>query len=185
MARAPNPAAPAPVPAPQGKGLRRLVWVGLILVALLVLSLPTVLLLLFGLLPTIVAWVVDRSQQKYATFCVCGMNFSGLFPFLSDIWFKDHSTDAAVAVLTNVFDLMVIYGAAAFGWMMFIAVPPVISQFISAMLQRRVATLREEQQKIIEEWGEGVSMLVDAAPAEGQPAGKKAQPARAQAGARG
>ncbi|MGH6662519.1 MAG: acyl-CoA synthetase [Rhodospirillales bacterium] len=142
--------------------MRKAMWILLCLVALLVISLPTVLLLLFGMLPTIVAWVIDRSQQKYATFCVCGMNFSGVFPFLSDVWFKDHSTDAAVRILTNVFDLTVIYGAAAFGWMMFIAVPPVITQFISAMLQKRVATLREQQQKIIEEWGEGVSMLVAA-----------------------
>jgi hypothetical protein len=180
MARTPKPAAQAQAPALPGRGLRHVVWGLLILVALLVISLPTVLVLLFGMLPTIVAWVIDRSQQKYATFCVCGMNFSGMFPFLSDIWFKDHSTDAAVAVLTNVFDLMVIYGAAAFGWMMFIAVPPVISQFISAMLQRRVATLRDQQQKIIEEWGEGVSMLVDAIP----PAGQQPQPAKAKAGGR-
>jgi len=174
MARLPAPAANAQAnaPTPPGSAMRKAVWILLCLVALLVISLPTVLLLLFGMLPTIVAWVVDRSQQKYATFCVCGMNFSGVFPFLSDIWFKDHSTDAAVRIMTNVFDLMVIYGAAAFGWMMFIAVPPVITQFISAMLQKRVATLREQQQKIVEEWGEGVSMLVDAQ----QQAVQQAQP---------
>jgi len=164
MARMPAPAADTQAKAPTlpGRAMRKAVWILLCLVALLVISLPTVLLLLFGMLPTIVAWVVDRSQQKYATFCVCGMNFSGVFPFLSDVWFKDHSTDAAVRILTNVFDLTVIYGTAAFGWMIFIAVPPVITQFISAMLQKRVATLREQQQKIIEEWGEGVSMLVAA-----------------------
>lgn len=170
-----NPQAQAPVP--PGRAMRKAMWILLCLVALLVISLPTVLLLLFGMLPTIVAWVIDRSQQKYATFCVCGMNFSGVFPFLSDVWFKDHSTDAAVRILTNVFDLMVIYGAAAFGWMMFIAVPPVITQFISAMLQKRVATLREQQQKIIEEWGEGVSMLVAA---QQQPV-QQAQPQKGRA----
>jgi len=158
----PPAAAATQAPVPPARGLRKVVWILLCLVALLVISLPTVLLLLFGMLPTIVAWVIDRSQQKYATFCVCGMNFSGVFPFLSDVWFKDHSTDAAVRILTNVFDLMVIYGAAAFGWMMFIAVPPVITQFISAMLQRRVQVLRAQQQTIVEEWGEGVSMLVEA-----------------------
>ena len=78
-------------------------------------SMPTVVLVIFGLLPAIVAWVVDRSEQKYAMWCVFGMNFSGLLPFLMDIWFKDHTTDAAIAILTNVFDLMVIYSAAAFG----------------------------------------------------------------------
>src|SRR3989338_598777 len=104
MARMPAPAADtqAKAPTPPGRAMRKAMWILLCLVALLVISLPTVLLLLFGMLPTIVAWVVDRSQQKYATFCVCGMNFSGVFPFLSDVWFKDHSTDAAVRILTNV-----------------------------------------------------------------------------------
>jgi hypothetical protein len=176
MAKPPAPVAASPTPAPPGRGLRRIVWILLCLVALLVISLPTVLLLLFGMLPTVVAWVIDRSKQKYATFCVCGMNFSGVFPFLSDIWFKDHSTDAAVRILTNVFDLFVIYGAAAFGWLMYIAVPPVVTQFISAMLQKRVETLREQQRKIVEEWGEGVSMLVDA---QQQQAAAPAQKGRA------
>ena len=166
MARTPTSAADiqsqVQAPIPPGRGMRKAVWILLCMVAMLVISLPTVLLLLFGLLPTIVAWVIDRSQEKHATFCVCGMNFSGVFPFLTDIWFKNHSIDAAVRVLTNVFDLMVIYGAAAFGWMMFIAVPPVVTQFISAMLQRRVQVLRAQQQTIVEEWGEGVSMLVEA-----------------------
>lgn len=176
--KTPFPAAgpQAQAPVPPGRAMRKAMWILLCLVALLVISLPTVLLLLFGMLPTIVAWVVDRSQQKYRTFCIGGMNFSGVFPFLSDVWFKDHSTDAAVRILTNVFDLTVIYGTAAFGLMMFIAVPPVITQFISAMLQKRVATLREQQQKIIEEWGEGVSMLVAA---QQQPVQQQPQKGRA------
>jgi hypothetical protein len=173
MARMPTPAAKTQAPVPPGRGLRKVVWILLCLVALLVISLPTVILLLFGMLPTIVAWVSDRSEQKYRTFCIGGMNFSGVFPFLSDIWFKNHSTDAAVRIMTNVFDLMVIYGAAAFGLMMYFAVPPVITQFISAMLQRRVQLLRTQQQTIVEEWGEGVSMLVDA---QQQPV-QQAQPA--------
>ena len=149
-------------PAPPTRVFKRLTWLMLILVSLVVISLPTVLLLAFGLLPAVVAWIIDRSTQKYATFCVFGMNFSGIFPFMTDIWFKEHSTDAATRILTNPFDLMVIYGAAAFGWMMFKTVPPVVATFMSAMLQHRVTTLREQQKIIVEEWGEGVSMLVDA-----------------------
>ena len=33
-----------------------------------------------GMLPTIVAKIVDRSDKKYAAFCVGGMNFAGVFP---------------------------------------------------------------------------------------------------------
>jgi hypothetical protein len=160
--------------APPVRVFKRLTWLLLILVSLLVISLPTVLLLAFGLLPAVVAWIIDRSAQKYATFCVFGMNFSGLFPFLTDVWFKEHSIDAATRILTNPFDLTVIYGAAAFGWVIFKTVPPVVTTFMSAMLQHRVTTLREQQKTIIEEWGEGVSMLVDTELQ--QQAAAKAQP---------
>ena len=54
--------------APQGQGLRVLIWGGLIIGAAMMISLPTVMLVFFGLLPSIVAWMVDRSDQKYATF---------------------------------------------------------------------------------------------------------------------
>jgi hypothetical protein len=88
------------------------------------------------------------------------MNFSGLLPFLIDIWFKDHSTDAAIAVLTNVFELMVIYSAAAFGWLLYVSLPPVITTFLTVISERRVAVLKANQQKILEEWGDGIIQVV-------------------------
>jgi len=102
----------------------------------------------------IVAWVIDRPEQKYATFCVIGFNFSGVFPYLMEIWFDIHSIDAAIEILTNVFDLFVIYGSATFGYMVYFALPPVITTFLSAMSDHRLEELRVTQKSIIEEWGE-------------------------------
>ncbi|MBC8338549.1 MAG: acyl-CoA synthetase [Alphaproteobacteria bacterium] len=157
----PTASEPPPPPPPPGQGLRALIWGILLVGAFMLISLPTVILVFFGLLPTIVAWIVDRSDKKYAMFCVFGMNFSGLFPFLMDIWFKEHSTDAAMRILTDVFDLMVIYTAAGFGWMLYIALPPVITTFLTVMSERRVTVLKENQKTIIEEWGEGVINVVE------------------------
>ncbi|MFQ5764475.1 MAG: hypothetical protein ACE5GT_06065 [Rhodospirillales bacterium] len=165
----PNPNAPQQLPASAGRGMRWIIWIVIISLLMMVISLPTVLLVFFGMLPTIVAWIIDRSAEKYATFCVGGMNFSGVFPFLGDIWFKDHSVDATIAVMTNVFDLMVIYGAAGFGWMVFIAVPPVVTTFLQVMSQRRVTVLRTNQSKIIEEWGDDVTKVLEVAKAAGVP----------------
>ena len=159
------PAAPATGQAPPGQSLRRFIWFILMLVTMLILSAPTVMLLFFGLLPSVVAGVIDRVEGKYATYCVFGMNFSGVFPFLTDIWFGEHSIDSAVEILTNPLDLMIIYGAAAFGWMLYVAVPPVITTFLSVMSQRRVTALRENQGKIIEEWGEAVATALETAEA--------------------
>ena len=40
-------------------------------------SLPSLIILAVGLLPTGVAFIIDRSDQKSGTFCVGGMNLSG------------------------------------------------------------------------------------------------------------
>jgi hypothetical protein len=159
-----------------------MVWFILGLITLAIISMPTVLLIFFGLMPSIVALVIDRTEGRYATFCVLGMNLSGLFPFLMDIWFQVHSTDMAIRIMTDVFSLLIIYGSAAFGCMLYMALPPVITTFLSAMSQRRVEALREKQAQIIEEWGESVTAVVDSQQDPGLPAPEAAaQPVAAAA----
>ena len=162
-------ASAVPAPAPPGQSLRRGIWFVIGLITLAIISMPTVLLIFFGLMPSIVAMVIDRTEGRYATFCVLGMNLSGLLPFLTDVWFQVHTTDMAIQIMTNVFNLLIIYGSAGFGWMLYMALPPVITTFLSAMSQRRVAVLREKQAQIIEEWGESVTTILDSQQDEGQP----------------
>ena len=136
--------------------LRSLSWGLLIAGAFMVISLPSMILILFGMVPSIFAWIVDKSEKKYVMFSILGMNVSGLIPFLTDIWFKDHTTKAAIAVLSNFFDIIIIYGAAGFGFILVIILPPMISTFIMAIPERRITALKGKQEKIIKEWGEKV-----------------------------
>jgi hypothetical protein len=160
MGKKPAPAPKKPTP-PLRKEKGGSAWTPLLLsvafVLLMTVSLPSMVLLFIGMLPTLVAWIVDRNPQKYSTFCVGGMNFCGVFPYLLDLWGGTHSVSNAVGILTNVFTLLVMYGAAAFGWMMFMTVPPVVSGFLTVMQQRRVAQLRAQQKRLIEEWGDAVA----------------------------
>src|SRR5690606_33042816 len=124
---------------------------GLVVCAMLV-SMASVILLCFALLPTLAAFIVDRTPQRYAAFCVGGMNLSGTFPSLLDLWTGDHSIDMALHILSDVFALAVIYGAAAFGWLVYMTVPPVVAAFLTIMAQRRVQQLRAAQAQLVEEW---------------------------------
>lgn len=143
---------------PKGAALAPL-WGSILLALLLILSLPTVVLMFFGMLPTLVAFIVDRTEQKYAATSVGGLNFSGVFPFLLDLWFGDHSFKGAIHSLTDVYALLLMYASAAFGWMLYSAVPPIVTAFLTVVSQRRVALLRTNQRKLIEEWGEDVAHL--------------------------
>ena len=135
---------------------RAFFWGLVILAMLLVVALPTVLLLSFGMLPSIVAAIVDRTEEKSATFCVGGLNFCGVFPYLFQLWLGDNSLSQATRELTDVFILAVMYGGAAMGWMLYLSLPPVIASFIQVMSQRRLQQLRETQRQIVEEWGDEV-----------------------------
>ncbi len=147
-----------------GKNPRKTNWKALslfvLIVALIWISPATILVMVVGMPPTFVAWIIDRSYQKSASYCVAGMNFCGLFPYLMDLWMGVHSLKAASAIVTDVFALLVIYGAAAFGWMIYITIPPVVGTFLTVMAQRRVAQLRTLQRQIVEEWGESVAHSV-------------------------
>ena len=154
-------------------------WVSMLIVGLIAVSLPTVMVFSFGMLPSIVAWIVDRSEQKHSTFCVGGMNFCGVFPYLLKLWSGDHSIAHASEILTNVYSLVLIFGSAGFGWLLFISIPPVVAAFLNVIAQHRIALLRATQRRIIEEWGESV-----AKPLEGATAAKPKQKAGAAGQAR-
>lgn len=132
-------------------------WLSIALVCLAVIAAPTLVFLIVGMAPTLVAFIIDRSEHKYATLCVGGINSAGTFPFLLDLWHGGHTIGLAMDSLSNVFVLGAMYAAAAFGWLLFVAVPPVVATFLTIMAQRRVALLRTRQQQIIEEWGDDVA----------------------------
>jgi hypothetical protein len=145
----------------QGRNWNLILGVGTVLVFLIYFSMPTLIVLIPGMLPTGVAWICDRTEQKYATFCVGGLNLCGVFPYLMKLWTDDHSITAASGIISDVFSLMVMYSAAGFGWMMFMAIPPVVSAFLNVLAQSRVTTLRATQEEIVTEWGPEVTMSDD------------------------
>ncbi len=147
---------------PQSKTASTWLWVAVLLFCMIWISFPTVMMVAIAMPPTLVAWIIDRTYQKSATYCVASLNFCGLFPYLVDLWLGTHSIKAAGAVMSDVFTLLAVYGSAAFGWMMFIAIPPVVATFLTVISQRRVAQLRALQREIIDEWGEGVAGMARA-----------------------
>jgi len=161
-----TPPATAPRPVRQASPF----WISITIIVLGFLAAPTVVFVLVGMTPTIVAFIIDRSPKRYATFCVGGMNFSGVFFFLLDLWTHgEHTIAHALDILSNVFALAVILSAAGFGWLLFVAVPPVVAMFLTVMAQRRVVYLRTRQREIIEEWGEDVVAAAGAAPPPNMP----------------
>jgi hypothetical protein len=124
--------------------------------ALVPFSLPTILVMFVGLLPTIVAAVVERGTNRYAWVCVGGLNFAGLAPWLFSLWFGHHTLGFALEQVTNITMLLVAYGAAGIGSALYLAMPPVVATIMSATSQSRAVGLHATQRKLVEQWGDGV-----------------------------
>ncbi len=157
MAMTPQNTQMAHTPASNRRRTTMVMWVSIIVVGFLIFALPTVIVFSFGMLPSLAAYVADRSKEKYAMFCVASMNFCGVFPYLMDLWFDGHTIYAATNIMADVFALVVMFGSATVGWIIYSVVPPVISSFLSVIAQQRVSALRTQQKKLIEEWGEAVA----------------------------
>ncbi|MCB2102580.1 MAG: hypothetical protein KDE22_17010 [Rhodobacterales bacterium] len=146
-----------------GTGTVRKVSGGFLIMAALVLVCVffthTVLLVGVGLIPTFVAFIIDRSPQKYATLCVGGLNISGVFPYLLDLWIGSNDMTMARAIVTDPYSLMIMYATAGFGWMLYLALPPVLASILMILAQKKVAQLRTQQREILEEWGDGIVTL--------------------------
>lgn len=124
---------------------------------LLVFTLPTVLILCVGMLPTAAAFLVDRRREKYTTLCVGSMNFVGVIPFLATLWTEDHSFDKAFEILGDPIGWMIMLGSAGIGWSIYFVAPNIVALFMAARIEQRIEKLKNRQTELVEEWGPGVS----------------------------
>jgi hypothetical protein len=132
--------------------------IGLLVVAgLLVFTLPTVLILCAGMLPTAVAFLVDRRREKYTTLCVGSMNFVGVIPLLAKLWTEDHSYDMAFTILGDPFSWLMMLGSAGIGWTIYFVAPNIVAMFIATRIEQRIEKLKTRQTALEEEWGSDVS----------------------------
>lgn len=129
----------------------------LTLVAALFLALPTALLLLIGMVPTVVACIIDLTPGRYACRCVGGLNFAGTSPFVLKLWAGSHTVPQAMSIVADPFSLLAMYSAAAVGWMIFHGVPGVVAAVRSFNARRTVEMLHDRQRQLVEEWGRPVT----------------------------
>jgi hypothetical protein len=123
--------------------------------------LPSTILLTVGMIPTAVAYVVDRDPDKTAPMTVGGLNFVGVVTFLVNLWQAGHTMAALSKVLTDPFAWLVMYGAAGLGWSLYYGIPPAVAGWITLRAESRIARRTEEQQELIALWGSEVNGIVD------------------------
>lgn len=127
----------------------------------LVVVLPSVLLLAVGMLPTLAAYLTDRTREKYAALTIGGLNYCGVLPSLVELWATGHAMEGVARELGSPQTWLVMYGAAALGWGLLSVAPGMVAHYVDARTRARVERLRGQQRQLIEEWGPGVAGALD------------------------
>jgi hypothetical protein len=104
---------------------------------------------------------------------VGSLNFCGVFPFVLEVWTGDNTPTQGFRIMTNVFKLFTMYGAASLGWMLYSLIPPIVSIILVMVAQRRVEELKHIQEALVTEWGPEVSAPPKAAPVKPAPAKRR------------
>lgn len=118
--------------------------------------LPTVVFLFFAMMPTIFILITEKGQYRYTWICTGCMNLLGAMPWIFNMWFGRHSIEAVLGMLTSVTTIITIYTIASIGWVIHRVIPPMVETYIKVSAHKRIQSLYEEQQSLIDEWGSNV-----------------------------
>lgn len=124
------------------------------LIAAGALFLPTTLMLAIGMLPTIVMLVVDNTKERLRAITVGAMNLAGCMPFVIELWQRDeHTVQMALSYLTQPRTIVVMYFAAAIGYMIEWAVTGLVASMAVQKAKGRVASVEKQLAEMEIRWG--------------------------------
>ena len=110
-----------------------------------------------GMVPTIVAMIVDRSKGRVRSWTVGFMNFAGCIPFLMEIFKKGNHLDLAIKYIVEPRTIVVIYVAAAMGYLIDWAVTGIAASMQVSKAKARLKEIDKEQKELVERWGAEVT----------------------------
>ncbi|MEQ8602434.1 MAG: hypothetical protein RIB45_03875 [Marivibrio sp.] len=132
-----------------------------IAVVLVTLFFDSVMVLAGGMIPTGVAYLVDRHPRKYAARTVGWMNLAGCLIVVLDLWDGGGSIEAAFELLMDPINWTIMFGSAAFGWIIYFALPPIVGGYLQLSQEMKLKELAKTQKTLEKEWGKEVRRDAD------------------------
>jgi len=121
-------------------------------IALAISALPTFIILYGGMLPTLVAFLVDNQPGRYLFRTVGVSNAAGVIPFVQSSLLYGLNAGMIVSPAGQFETWLTIYGAALGGWLLSIAVPMVWQVVFELVLDVRKRRYQVARDALAEEW---------------------------------
>ena len=124
-----------------------------ILIAVLT-TLPVMVVLLIGLLPTFTVMVTDRNNTNKLIIVGC-FNLAGVFIYLFHV-ISNFTVRDAFFILSDIFNLIIMLGSAGLGLIVYLEVPNLFIYLSKIAAQKRLKTLDANLEKLAEDRGPGI-----------------------------
>lgn len=117
---------------------------------------PTVVLFVVGMMPTLVALITDQDRQRSTALSIGFLNFAGVVPFMLDLFIKGQSWPNLTHILSDSTTWLVMLGTAAIGQLIIVTIPPVLTSLTTIRLESRLKLLQQNLDRLKTTWGPDV-----------------------------
>ena len=130
----------------------------LVLIILLGMAfLPTSMLLFVGMLPSLASMFLNPMGVGARPATVSAMNLAGVIPFILKLWSTENDFQTSFEMVTDPQVIVIIYTAAAFGYLIDWLVSNLVASFLYQKGINRMKQIKKRQEYLVSQWGEGVA----------------------------
>ena len=114
---------------------------------------PTSVLLIVGMLPTIVSIFIDRSKKNSSSITIGALNFTGCVPFLLQLWSQGQAFETTISIITEPMSIVIMYAAAAIGYLLDWAMTGLVAGVVYKNGVARRAAIKKRKDDLVLRWG--------------------------------
>jgi hypothetical protein len=114
---------------------------------------------IIGLLPSIVAYYMDITADRYTFKTIFACNLCGMLPYIGRMLHEGPSSALLQNLMGTAMNWVIIYGTAILGWLLVEICPMIAQVLIAGFSQAQITRIERLQKKIEREWGPEVTEL--------------------------
>lgn len=121
---------------------------------------PLAVILVVGMIPSIVVMIVDHKEGRMRALTIGAINFAGCSPFMIEVFKKGNNLETAMTYILQPRTIVVIYFAAAMGYLVDWAMTGIVSSILVQKTKSRMKEIQDSQKELTERWGVEVTGTV-------------------------
>ncbi|SLN73096.1 hypothetical protein [Oceanibacterium hippocampi] len=130
--------------------------IGIMLIMLSFVALPSVMILICGMLPTIILFFTAPRRASGALATMFSLNLAGVLPVLGILWARGHSVPTASIMLADPFMWALMLGGAGLAMFLMWFMPHVAATVLGVRYRHELAVLEKRKAALVAEWGNRV-----------------------------